>query len=451
MLMKPDRKTGKHGFAHLIRAGMRGGLFASAAVLCSGQALAQSAYDCRRLETHAARPSVEGKGGTFFAIEPELQAHHGLADETVALLSSLNSALEARGTTLVLLPIPTRAQVLSHQLPVMAAYLGYDAALSTAVHIDMVGRLTAVGIAVADPLTDLRAAALSGTKPFFETDPRPTSAGARLLAKSVADALAQHPNLADVTRSNFSSTEGAGVTLPSSMRVQLQTACQSELPAVIAQSFTTSREAEGAANTLPGLSPAPSNTLVLLGAGTTATTALNLPGFISEATGIETLSYGVANGGAFAAISSYMTSADFQAAPPRVLVWEVPVSASMAANGDQPLRELVVAATNTCPGNLSMMRTPEGDRLRVDLSHIQLSTNMTLRLDTGGAELAFVRFRFTDAAGLTRTRSIYRHPDQFLTGRFYLPFAGMETTGLSSVEIDGASAFGLQSRLSICS
>lgn len=445
--MRPDRKTGKHGFADLMRVG----LFASAAVLCTGQAVAQSAYDCRGLETHAALPAVEGKDGTFFSIKPELQAHHGLADETITLLSSLDSALEARGTTLVLLPVPTRAQVLSHQLPPMAGYLGYDPAQSIAVHIDMIGRLTAASIAVADPLRDLRTAALSGAKPFFETDPRPTPAGARVLAKAVAEALAQHPNLADVTRRNFSSAQGAGVALTSSMRIQLQTACQSELPAVIAQSFTTSREAEGAANALTGLAAGQQDTLVLLGTGTTATTALNLPGFISEATGIETLSYGVANGGAFAAISSYLTSADFQAAPPRVLVWEMPVSASMAAHGDQPLRELVAAATNTCPGNLAMMRTPEGDRLRVDLSRIPLSADMTLQLDTGGAELQFVRFRFTDAAGLTRTRSIYRHPGQLLTGRFYLPFSGMETTGLSSVEIEGASAFGLQSRLSICS
>ncbi|MFT5797419.1 MAG: alginate biosynthesis protein AlgX [Candidatus Azotimanducaceae bacterium] len=436
--MTSTTKTGPNGFAQLMLACC----LAGTAALSAGPAGAQSAYDCRGLESHAALPAIEGIDGTFFAIQPELQSHHGLGDATIAMLSDLNLALAARGTTLVLLPVPTRAQTLTHQLPTAAADLGYDVALSTSVHVGMVARLTAAGITVADPLPDLRIAAANGAKPFFEADPRPTAAGMQLLAKTVASALSAHPNLTGLTRGMFRSTAGAQVTLASTMRLQLQLACQSELPAVTTQAFTTIKAANGPVN---------NGNLVLLGADATATSELNLTGFISEQTGLFSLGYGVVGGGAFAAISSYLTSADFQAAPPRVIVWELPTSASLASHGDQPLRELVVAAGNKCEMAVPVTRLAETNRLRADLGQMLLQSNATLLLDGGSSDMPFVRFHFTDADGLVRTRSIYRHGDQLLTGRFYLPLSGLNIASLRSVEIEGAQPFGFQARLATCS
>jgi len=427
---------------------LRAGLIAVTALLAANAGQAQSGYGCSGLVTHSALPAAEGKNGVFFAIRPELQAHHGFGDETIVLLSDLNNALAARGTTLVLLPVPTRAQVLFRDLPAMAGHLGYDVEASTAVHLDMIRRLNKAGLTVAEPLSDLRTAAQSGGRPFFETDPRPTAEGARILASAVGATLADHPDLVGVTRDTYRSTEGAEVTLPSAMRVQLQTACQSALPTVSLQPYTTARTT---ANSTTIAGAATNKRLVLLGTEITGTPELNLSGFLSEATGLEVLSYGVAGGGAFAAMSSYLTSADFQAAPPRVLVWEVPVSASMSNHGDQPLRELVVAAANSCTAPIALTRAPAGNLLRAELEGLKLGANITLALDAGGARLPFVRFHFTDADGLIRTRSIYRHADQLLTGRFYLPLAGLKTTGLRAVEIEGPAAFGLRSHLAACS
>ena len=217
--MKPDRKTGKTGFAHLMCAG----LISLSTLLGAQSAQAQSAYACRDLETHSGLPAVEGADGTFFAIRPELQAHHGMADGTIEELAKLNTALEGRGTTLVLLPVPTRGQVLVDKLPSLASHLGYSASDSAAVHLDMIKRLTQAGIPVADPLIPLRKAALAGAQPYFQTDPRPTPQGARVLAQTVGEVLAGHPNLAGITRDIYISSEGAEITLPSAMRAQLQT------------------------------------------------------------------------------------------------------------------------------------------------------------------------------------------------------------------------------------
>ena len=445
--MTPDRHTGKSGFAPLMCAGLL-----SLFTLFGAQSVqAQSAYACRNLETHAGLPAVEGADGTFFAIKPELQSHHGMADDTIAKLGQLNKALSARGTTLVLLPVPTRGQVLLNKLPSMAAHLGFSASASAAVHLDMVKRLRGAGIPVADALIPLRKAALAGGRPYFETDPRLTPQGARILAATVGEILADHPNLTDVTREVYISTEGAETTLPSAMRAQLQSACQSPLPLLKTPTFSTSRQTGSFAATGATFGTTQGSRLVVLGAEVTGTPALNLAGFLSEATGLEALNYGLPKGGAFAAINSYLTSADFQARPPRVLVWEFPVSASMADHGDQPLAELIAAAGGACRSTLATTRSPSGDRLRADLSQVRPDAQLTLSLDTGGAALPFVRFHFTGNDGLVRSRSIYRHPDQILTGQFYMPLSGLNATGLRGVEIEGPGAFGLQARLAACS
>lgn len=445
--MKPDRNTGKTGFAHVMCAG----LVSLSTLLGAQSAQAQSAYACRDLETHAGLAAVEGVDGTFFAIRPELQAHHGMADDTIAELSKLNAALASRGTTLVLLPVPTRGQVLVNKLPSMAGHLGFSASASGAVHLDMIQRLNNAGITVADPLIPLRKAALAGARPYFETDPRPTPHGARILAQTVGDLLVDHPDLADVTREVYITSEAANTTLASAMRAQLQTACQSPIPTVSTQTFTTARQTGGAAIAGTTFGAPKGNRLVVLGAEVTGTPALNLAGFLSETTGLEVLNYGLPGGGAFAAINSYLTSADFQASPPRVLVWEFPVSASMAQNGDQPLAELIAAAGGACRATLGATRSPSGDRLRADLSQVPPDAQLTLSLDTGGAAMPFVRFHFTGNDGLVRSRSIYRHPDQILTGQFYMPLSGLNATGLRGVEIEGPAAFGLQARLAACS
>jgi alginate biosynthesis protein AlgX len=333
----------------------------------------------------------------------------------------------------------------------MAGHIGFNASDSTAVHKDMIARLSAAGIPIADALIPLRKAALSGARPYFETDPRPTPQGTRILAASVGALLADHPNLKDVTREVYVSTQGADFTLASSMRAQLQAACQSPIPKVITPSFTTARQTGAFAATGASFGATQGNRLVVLGTEITGTPALNLAGFLSETTGLETLTYGLPGGGPFAAISSYLTSADFQAAPPRVLVWEFPVSASLANHGDQPLAEFIAAAGGACRAPLATTRSPTGDRLRADLSQVRPDAQLTLSLDTGGAALPYVRFHFTGNDGLVRSRSIYRHPDQILTGQFFMPLSGLNATGLRGVEIEGAGAFGLQARLTACS
>ena len=225
--------TGKPG-AHLRAAACAFALGAAQGVA------AQPAYECGDLETHAALPAVQGLEGIFFRLDPDLRMDQSITDHAIALIADLDRALAARGTTLVLLPVPSRALVLSDRLPPMAGHLGYDAGVARSVHLDTMRRLEAAGLAVADPLPALRDAALRGEEVLFPTDPRPTPGGARLMAQAVADLLAAHPTPAALPRAGIASVAtGAAADLPSPMRARLQLACRDPLPAPRSESHTT--------------------------------------------------------------------------------------------------------------------------------------------------------------------------------------------------------------------
>lgn len=403
-------------------------------------AAAQSAFGCSALESHSVLPSVEGKDGTFFRILPDLQSHQAMGDRSVAHIAKLSEALAARGITLVFLPVPGRAQVMAHQLPELAADLGYSPDIASTVHLEAVARLKAAGISVADPSAAMRKAALAGTQVFFPSDPRVTPQGAALMAQAVAEVLAEGP-AQQLARTEFTTTSGADVTLSSTMRSSIQLACQEAVPDLrVPQLRTTGTRSDAA--------PA---VVAVLGSDNTATPQLNLSGALSVESGLQAGVYGVAGGGAFAAISSYLTSADFQQAPPDVIVWEVPMSQSLALYGDQPMAELVAAAGGvSCSVDLALTQGNAGNEMIADLSGLDPDQDHILALDTGGAAAAQAQFHVTGADGYVRSRSIYRHPDQTLTGRFFLSLAGLEATGLSSVRITLPLAFGQTPHLRAC-
>ncbi|MGB3244742.1 MAG: hypothetical protein WBB25_09415 [Sulfitobacter sp.] len=405
--------------------------------------MAQSAYGCQGLGTHAALPAVEGADGVFFRIRPDLQTHQGLADVTIARIATLSKALAARGTTLIFMPVPARAQVLAHKLPAAAKDVGYDPDIAWAVRRDVQARMEAAGIRVANPRLALRRATLAGTNVFFGTDPRPTTDGMKIMARVLADVLATDPDTKGLPRAAFTTTKGATDTaLPSAMRAQLQLACQDALPAVRTERFGT----VGAI----AAEVATTGVVAVIGTEMTGTPVLNFSGFLSEFSGLRAGSYGVDGGGAFAAMSSYLTSVDFQAAPPQILVWEAPVWTRFGDFGDQPMAELIAAASQTCTTSLSLQPGSAANRRTADLNRLQTGQPVVLELDTDGVGAGQVTFHFTSADGQTRSRSIYRHPDQVRTGRFYLSLSGLEQTGLRHVDIELPEAFGPQPRLSAC-
>ena len=423
---------------------------ASLAAICAAPVAAQSVYGCSDLEGRHSYASIEGDGGVFYRINPDLRMHHAFSDETVAQLAELSEALASLGTTLIYVPVPTKALAMPDQLTQRSRDFGFDPGLATTTYEDGLRRLREATVQTADIRRALRAAA-SEPLSFFQADYRMTSAGGRRAAQAIADAMAQTPTYLDLQKGRFDTRASGFVTLPSDMRAALQRHCLMELPLVETETYASTRLQVAASddNTLFG-SGSGGSTVALLGTEVTGEEAANLSGFLSEFSGLSVFQYTVTGGGAFAAMSSYLTSQQFQDNRPAYLVWVNPVENNLAEFGDQPMRELIAAAGANCRVPLRLLTSGDQTRVTADLTVLDPSQAYTLFIDADGAQASEARFDFLGGSGLIRSKSVVRHKDQVTTGRFFMPLSGLWSEGAQTVEIVLDAPFGGTPRVTAC-
>lgn len=420
------------------------------ACLTATQAAALTNYGCQGLESSEVLPSVEGTGGNFYRISPDLMMFNWLADESLAHLSDLSEALQSMGTQLIYVPVPTKALAMPQQLPLEASYFGYRPDLAASVYEESLVQLKAAGVVAVDANQALRQQAFTGQMPFYGTDYRMTSAGGRALAKAVANALNEFPVYQTLPKSVFTTAEAGTTELQSAMRHKLQEHCDSELPSIVAGLPVTQRAV------VPG-QPGQSNIfattqqtgrIAVIGTELSEEPTTNFTGYLSEFSGLDVVKYTVTGGNTFDAISSYLTSSAFIQNRPAFLVWENPIWNGLGNYGDQPMRELIAAARGACGISIPTIPTAKG-KLRADLSTLDLNQQHTLMIDTG-APSQYARFNFGSRDGMVRTRSVYRNPEQELTGRFFMPLSGLLDRGTVSVDVEIEGNFGNAPRLKLC-
>lgn len=429
-------------------------LAASAVAMGVAQAAnAQSTYGCRDLDGFHSLPSVEGADGVFFRVQPELYTHHPFSDETVEDVALLSQSLASLGTTLVYAPVPPKSMVLTKQLPLRAYDYGFDPNVATSLYDDMVDRLQKAGVVTAN----LRRAFVVGGSgfelPYFKTDYRLNSFGSRLMAQAIAQELSQNANFMRMPRGGFSNQSQGMQEIDSDMRRVLQRHCLIKLPKVETEVFVTGQRG-GVGNTQGGTSifgnASQTGQIAVVGTEFSSEPALNFGGFLSEMTGLAVDVRSVPNGGAYGAISSYLTSEEFKQARPAILVWENPVYHNLAQYGDQPMRELVAASGSSCRMPIPVLASLDANRIQADLSSLNPSQDYTLLLETGGSDASQARFVFTSPTGATRTSTVSRRLDQQKTGQFYVPVSGMWREGIRTLDIELDAPFGGTPRISAC-
>lgn len=437
---------------YLRRLVMVGGLAMSVIPALLAPAAAQSSYGCVGLSGRHNMPSVEGRNGVFYRIDPDLHMFHSISDQSIAQLGQLSRALSAIGTTLIYAPVPSRAVAMPDHLPQIARDFGFDADLATTVYIDSLRRLELAQIVTADVRRAMRTATTDAL-PFFATDPRLTPDGARLMSGAIAYAIGQSKGFDAWPKAQFSTQTGMSVTVPSAMRSKLQRHCMVNLPEIEAFEFATARTQAAILDTnssIFGKKRGHSGYIALIGTDVSGSAVSNLAGFLSQDTGLDVQQYSVPDGGSFAAMSSYLTSEAFQNVRPAYLVWTNPITNNLAQYGDQPLRELSAAIAGNCPVSLRVSRGRDVNSLRVDLSRLDRRQSHTLYVDAAGAAATEARFEFVSRTGLVRRKIIVRHPEQIQTGRFYMPMSGLWQDGAIAVEISLDVPFGPTAHVSAC-
>jgi alginate biosynthesis protein AlgX len=419
--------------------------------LMPAPALAQSAFGCTGVDVDHDFASLEGAGGAFFRLDPDLKMWHPMEDATVARLGRLSQALAAGGTTLVYVHLPVRSLAMPERLPLAAQDYGFDPVMAATVHDLDEARLRDAGVVVPQTRSALRKGA-AGSPSFHLADPGLTTDGADRLAAAIAAAIAPLPALAALPRAQFATAPAADPGPPvSRMRAALQRHCLSDLPLPMVAASTTTRLQGGLASDaalLGATTVAPR--IAIVGTEQIGAPALNLSGRVAQATGFETLIYTVDGGGAFGAIASYMTSRAFQETRPAVLVWVNPVENSLATHGDQPLAELTAAAGSGCTVPLQVLGGAAPGTASADLSPVAGGGAWTLLFDAEGTPATEARFDFLDASGLPRSFWVTRAPGALPSGRFYMPLAALGAKPATRVDVTLNAPFVGPVRMAAC-
>ena len=418
----------------------------------SGQAaMAEpSAYGCGGLDTATILPSIEGLNGVFYRVLADLRMRHPMEDAVMQQMADLSAALAANGTTLIYVTVPTKSQAMPQFLPPAAADYAFDTATATLVYNDIVTRLAAHGVLAPDIL-----AALSNSPaenpPFFQADFHWTSDGARLAAVAISDVIKAQPAYADLTVSEYKTTQLAPTSAFSTMRRTLQAFCIDELPRVTAFDHLTeviSAPTEGAADIFVGGSD--STQIVLVGTSFSDSPLGNFAGYLSQYSGLDVVNYAVTGGNQFGAMTSYLTSRDFLENPPRFLIWENPIYSNLAQFGPDPLGELVAAAGQTCALPLTVSQT-DPHSLTADLTGIKIVPEDVILADFGTDGPRTALFRLTTASGIIRTAQMQRSDRMQASGRFFKPLGSIWHSDLTTLTVTFDRPVSDVSTLTLCS
>ena len=447
-------------------------ILAAGVTVAASPLFAESQYGCTGLEAHETVPSIEGKDGVFFRLNLDIRMHHPFSDETVTFLSDLSEALAESGTTLIFVPVPSKSVTMPDYLPPEATLYGFDLDVATAAQDDILDRLEAAGVVTVDARTAMQQAP-EGELPFFKADFHWTAVGARETARALAERIRTLPVYDDLPKTNFETTEGDVEVAFSGMRRELQELCLHALPEAESMTYHTQAVQEvggvvdlglGSSDGTPGVdlglgdgdvdpfgdteeSTVP---IALLGTSFSATDINNFPGFIAEHAGVEVFNYALTGGNQFGAMISYLTSTEFRETRPQILVWENPIYTNLAQFGDQPTRELVAAAGQTCTVPLEPVLNEDNTMMSVDLAGYDLGPEDTLFVDINQSAGSRAVFAFQSEDGRERVKVIERGERLKRTGRFYMPLSGLWDDGAVAVNITSSLPFTNQSSVYAC-
>ncbi|MEM8730579.1 MAG: hypothetical protein AAGF79_11735, partial [Pseudomonadota bacterium] len=349
---------------------------------------------------------------------------------------------------LIYVPLPTKALAMPGRLPPEAAELGYDPEVAASVYDGLLAQLRGAGIETLDARQALRRVDTAGTVPVYRTDPRLAPGGVEALSLALADLLGGGSGEARAVAVRADRAADGERPLASPMRTKLQTHCLSQVPMpLLGQGDQPVSRSLHAARS--DAQPAPQ--VALVGSEIAVDPALGLADRLAARSGLSVAASMVAGedrrADAFGAISSYLSSPDFENARPEVLIWVNPVWLNLSRYGSRPLRELIALAGPHCTRPIALSETANGVR---GVLGGDVGAQAALRLDSGGTALRRVEFHFTAADGEIRRRIVDRHPEQHPTSRMVLPLAGLWPEGATSVEILADTPWGARPSLTLC-
>jgi alginate biosynthesis protein AlgX len=417
-----------------------------------------SAFQCKNLEKAAEIQLLEGKDGMFFRIIPDIKMYHPFTDATIDDLARISSALKAKGTTLIYVPVPTKSMILPGQLPERAKLYGFDPVIANSIYDDVIKRLGEKGVVAVDIASAMRTHSKSsnGDFAFFRTDFHWTAQGAGPAAKEIARRIVLLPGYSGEPKLNDEPVELPSEKISSTMHKIVQHYCRLAVPDSAAHpyKFPTADtdifgEKSDAAAETNIFADGGSAAVALVGTSFSDMGVSNFAGFLQHYSGLPVENYSISGGNQFGSILSYLTSREFKESRPKFLVWENPIYNNLAQFGDAPLKEILASANEDC-GQALPTEKLDGRTLTVNLSGKKLDSGETFLADIGDNRGRKAVFRFIYSNGEAREREVERGDRLRSTGRYFLPLDDLSGEVFSKVAITFDADITESTSVSVC-
>jgi alginate biosynthesis protein AlgX len=420
---------------------------------------ALSAFQCNNLEKASELQMLEGKDGMFFRIIPDIKMFHPFTDATVENIAKISKTLKANGTTLIYVPVPTKAMVLPELLPEKAVHYGFQPTVANALYGDVIKRLQARDVVVIDIASPMRANAkgANGDFAFFRTDFHWTAQGAGPAAFEIARQLVALPGYVGKSNLDVAPTELPSVTIPSTMHKMVQHYCRNAVPTATAHPYKFETATGDIFGEEPNVSAATdifageaTNGIALVGTSFSDMNVSNFAGFIEHYTGLPVENHSISGGNQFGSILSFMTSREFKENKPKYLIWENPIYNNLAQFGDGPLLEILSAAAQNCTQTLAAEKQ-DAKSVSINLAAKTFEVNDLILADIGDNRGRKVTFKFETQDGIIREREIERGERLRSTGRYFLPLNDLAGQPFRKVLITFDAELAQGNQISLCS
>lgn len=281
---------------------------------------------------------IEGTHGWLYRSKLDLDEHFEIDPDTLSEMNRFRTALAARGTELVMVYQPTRG--LMNPSGVKGA--PYNFATAADSYSTALQQIRSTGIIVPSLETLIE----GGDTPsfYFRRDAHWAPYGAKLTAQVVADTIKDLDTYSTIPEKKYKNERVGLLNVSGSHQKAAYLICGTQYPDQYVDAFEASSIDEEESDLFSD-----ANLPDIVAAGTSFTksqTNYNFVGYLKEFLARDILNIGQAGGGVIGSLIQYLPTDDFQEAPPKILIWEVPSYTSLSSSFNY--RQLVPLVENGC-------------------------------------------------------------------------------------------------------
>ena len=351
---------------------------------------------------------IEGNDGWIFRTKTDFDGNFKVNSALRDRFTRLKQAFKSKDMDLVVALIPTRGMMHHNEVE----YTQFDADKTIALYNKLVKELKNIGIGVG-AVDDFTA----GQDFFYKRDHHWQAAGAKLMAQKIAAEVKQLESYKEIEKQKFK-TEQEGTVIQKGTFVEFANkVCGSDIQHETVPAYKTFADGGDKEGDLFG--DQKEADIVLIGTSNSSQVAskANFDGFLKEYIGADVKNLAVSGGGVDTAMLDWLSSKEYKARKPKIVIWEIPVYQNF--KGGPFYRQAIPATYGDCGSDALATAEEEITNNRFEFASLLEGKNIA-------AKNHYLYLKFDDFKGrkfrlTTHYQDEGRSPFDFRRSKFFSP------------------------------